>query len=39
MKRKQIIDTGTGHIGMIAGSSAVEKVWAPIAGWVKKNAV
>lgn len=37
MKRKRIIDTGTGHIGMIAGSSAVEKVWAPIADWVKKN--
>jgi polyhydroxyalkanoate synthase len=38
IKRKKVIDTGTGHIGMIAGSGAVEKVWAPIADWVKKNA-
>lgn len=35
MKNAKILDTGTGHIGMIAGSRAIERVWTPIAEWIK----
>jgi len=27
-----------GHIGMMAGGNAVEKVWSPLAGWLKNHA-
>lgn len=37
MKKSEILDAGTGHIGMIAGSKAVEKVWKPIAEWIKAH--
>lgn len=37
MKNAKIVNTGTGHIGMIAGSKAQEKVWKPIADWLKKQ--
>lgn len=33
----KLIDSGCGHIGMMAGRDAVEKVWTPIAEWVKKH--
>jgi polyhydroxyalkanoate synthase subunit PhaC len=32
-----LINCGCGHIGMIAGRHAVEKVWEPIAAWVKNH--
>ena len=38
MKNAKIMDAGTGHIGMIAGSKALERVWMPIAEWVKAQA-
>lgn len=34
-KRTKTIDPECGHIGMIAGQSAVKRVWSPIAKWVK----
>lgn len=39
MRNTEILDTGTGHIGMIAGARAVERVWSPIADWVKAHRV
>jgi polyhydroxyalkanoate synthase len=33
----EIIDTGCGHIGMMAGRRAREAVWQPLAAWVKKH--
>jgi polyhydroxyalkanoate synthase len=33
----KVVNPACGHIGMIAGSKAVEKVWTPIAEWVKKH--
>lgn len=38
LKEGKIINTGTGHIGMIAGGEAVQKVWQPVADWVKNHA-
>jgi polyhydroxyalkanoate synthase len=35
IKGAKIIDTGCGHIGMMAGKNAIEKVWKPIAKWIK----
>lgn len=37
MKGVKIIDTATGHIGMIAGSGAVKSVWSPIVQWLKNK--
>lgn len=31
-----LIDTGCGHIGMMAGRNAVKKAWEPLAAWIKK---
>jgi polyhydroxyalkanoate synthase subunit PhaC len=33
----KLVDSGCGHIGMMAGRDAIEKAWTPIAGWVKKH--
>lgn len=33
----KILNPACGHIGMIAGSNAVQKVWTPIAEWVKSH--
>jgi len=33
-----ICDPKCGHVGMIAGTNAIENVWQPIANWVFKNA-
>lgn len=37
IKDAKIINPGCGHIGMMAGREAVEKVWKPIAEWVKEK--
>ncbi len=34
----KIVNPACGHIGMIAGSKAISKVWTPVADWIKKNA-
>ena len=34
----QLLNPGCGHIGMIAGRNAVEKVWRPMAEWVLSTA-
>lgn len=38
IKNSTFHDPQCGHVGMIAGGDAVEKVWQPIAHWIKKNA-
>jgi len=37
IKGAAILDPKCGHVGMIAGSHAVENVWRPISDWIKKN--
>lgn len=37
MRRSKIIDPACGHIGMIAGNHSIDKVWRPIADWVKQH--
>jgi polyhydroxyalkanoate synthase len=39
MQKAKILDTCTGHIGMIAGSDAIKKVWLPIADWIRTHRV
>lgn len=36
IKHAKIINPNCGHIGMIAGGKAVQKVWGPIADWVQQ---
>jgi polyhydroxyalkanoate synthase len=33
----KLVDTQCGHIGMMAGKNAVEKVWQPLAEWIKQH--
>lgn len=33
----RLIDTGLGHVGMIAGRNAVEQAWKPLRDWIKAN--
>ena len=37
MRHAKILNPGCGHIGMMAGKDAVEKVWAPISKWIRKS--
>lgn len=36
MPHAEIIDPGCGHIGMIAGSCAIDDVWNPVAQWIHR---
>ncbi len=38
LKSASLHNPSCGHVGMIAGRGAVEKVWKPIAAWVQQNA-
>ncbi|MCB1532516.1 MAG: alpha/beta fold hydrolase [Alphaproteobacteria bacterium] len=38
MAKATIINPDCGHIGMIAGNHSVERVWQPMAAWIKEQA-
>ncbi|MGB4057036.1 MAG: alpha/beta fold hydrolase [Alphaproteobacteria bacterium] len=33
----ELITPPCGHVGMIAGAGAIEKVWRPVADWIRKK--